>query len=160
MLDVEAFNIIHGDLCFANILVDYNFSFKKVIDTRGKFGKYDIYGDFRYELAKLFHSVDGKYDFIIKDQVEISYDLSNANINYSVCDCKRDYDLYNIFCDAFNDEIGDDLKKIELIESLLFLSMIPLHGESLNHQMAMLATGWRFCLKSQIKYCMRRTNYV
>ncbi|HFP9120014.1 TPA: capsular biosynthesis protein, partial [Enterococcus faecium] len=68
-------------------------------------------------------------------------DLSNANINYSVCDRKRDYDLYNIFCDVFNDEIGDDLKKIELIEALLFLSMIPLHGESLNHQMAMLATG-------------------
>ncbi|HFP9118331.1 TPA: capsular biosynthesis protein, partial [Enterococcus faecium] len=57
LLDVEAFNIIHGDLCFANILVDNNFSFIKVIDPRGKFGKYDIYGDFRYELAKLFHSV-------------------------------------------------------------------------------------------------------
>ncbi len=34
--------------------VDTNLSFIKVIDPRGKFGTYDIYGDFRYELAKTF----------------------------------------------------------------------------------------------------------
>ncbi|HGF7648099.1 capsular biosynthesis protein, partial [Enterococcus faecium] len=61
--------------------------------------------------------------------------------DYIVQDRKRDYDLYEVFYSVFKDEIGSDLKKIELIEALLFLSMIPLHGESLNHQMAMLATG-------------------
>lgn len=141
LYDVEQFHIIHGDLCFANMMVDNNFSFIKVIDPRGKFGSFDIYGDTRYELAKLFHSVDGKYDFIIKDLLTIDYNLDSASVNYSILDRKRDFDLYSVFVDVFMSEIGEDLKKIELIEALLFLSMIPLHGESINHQMAMLGTG-------------------
>lgn len=141
LYDVDLFSIIHGDLCFANIMIDSNFSFIKVIDPRGKFGKYDIYGDMRYEMAKLFHSVDGKYDFIIKDLFEVEYDLSATSLTYKIQDRNRGFDLYEVFVDTFKNEIGNDLKKIELIEALLFLSMIPLHGESLNHQMVMLGTG-------------------
>lgn len=141
LYDVDKFNIIHGDLCFANIMVDNNCSFIKVIDPRGKFGEFDIYGDFRYELAKLFHSIDGKYDFIIKDMFAVQYNLDQCEIKYEIVDRQREYDLYNIFINIFDEEIGADLKKIELIEALLFLSMIPLHGESINHQMVMLGTG-------------------
>ena len=141
LYDVDTFNIIHGDLCFANIMVDSNFSFIKVIDPRGKFGTYDIYGDFRYELAKLFHSVDGKYDFIIKDLFDLDYNSEAACINYRIQDRKREFDLYKVFLSTFATEIDSDLKKIELIEALLFLSMIPLHGESIRHQMVMLGTG-------------------
>lgn len=141
LYDVDQFNIIHGDLCFANIIIDNNYNFVKVIDPRGKFGDFDIYGDPRYELAKLFHSVDGKYDFIIKDLFDINYDLNQAAIDYHINDRVRDYDLYKLFTDVFNDEIGNDLPKIELIEALLFLSMIPLHGENIKHQLTMLGTG-------------------
>ena len=141
LYDVDTFNVIHGDLCFANIMVDSNFSFIKVIDPRGKFGTYDIYGDFRYELAKLFHSVDGKYDFIIKDLFDLDYNSEAACINYRIQDRKREFDLYKVFLSTFATEIDSDLKKIELIEALLFLSMIPLHGESIRHQMVMLGTG-------------------
>lgn len=139
LYDVSEFNIIHGDLCFANMMIDNNFSFIKVIDPRGKFGTYDIYGDSRYELAKLFHSVDGKYDYIIKDRFDLRYE--GNNINYSIQDADRDFDLYIVFTNIFSEEIGKDLKKIELIEALLFLSMIPLHGESFEHQLVMLGTG-------------------
>lgn len=141
LYDVDTFHIIHGDLCFANIMVDSNFSFIKVIDPRGKFGTYDIYGDQRYELAKLFHSVDGKYDFIIKDLFELDADMQEAKITFRILDRKREFDLYEAFRTVFREEIGRDTEKIELIEALLFLSMIPLHGESEKHQYAMLATG-------------------
>lgn len=139
LYDVSEFNIIHGDLCFANMMIDDNFSFIKVIDPRGKFGTYDIYGDSRYELAKLFHSVDGKYDYIIKDRFDLFHE-GNV-INFSIQDTDREFDLYEVFISVFSEEIGDDLKKIELIEALLFLSMIPLHGESFEHQLVMLGTG-------------------
>ena len=141
LYEVDTFNIIHGDLCFANIMVDTNLSFIKVIDPRGKFGTYDIYGDFRYELAKLFHSVDGKYDFIIKDLFDVNFDYKRARIDYCIQDQKRDFDLYKVFIDTFKAEIGNSLKQIEMIEALLFLSMIPLHSESIKHQMVMLGTG-------------------
>lgn len=141
LYDVQYFNIIHGDLCFANMMVDSNFSFIKVIDPRGKFGSFDIYGDFRYELAKLFHSVDGKYDFIIKDLFSLTFDSLNNKIDFTIKDRKRDFDLYQVFCFVFRDEIGNDKAKIELIEALLFLSMIPLHNESFDHQLVMLGTG-------------------
>ena len=141
LYDVDKFTIIHGDLCFANIMVDSNLSFIKVIDPRGKFGAFDIYGDPRYELAKLFHSVDGKYDYIIKDLFDVKYNLDSTYIDYSIKERKTDFDLYKVFTETFIEEIGNDLKKIELIESLLFLSMIPLHGESFEHQLVMLGTG-------------------
>lgn len=141
LYDVEHFTIIHGDLCFANVMVDSNFSFIKLIDPRGKFGAFDIYGDQRYELAKLFHSVDGKYDYIIKDLFEAEYDAASTKITYAIKERKTEFDLYKVFIETFYEEIGDDLKKIELIESLLFLSMIPLHRESFEHQIVMLGTG-------------------
>lgn len=131
----------HGDLCFANIMVDENYSFIKVIDPRGKFGDFDVYGDFRYELAKLFHSVDGKYDFIIKDLFKINYKSEENEINYSIINRVRTFDLYQTFLDVFKEAIGNNLKKIELIEALLFLTMIPLHNESFEHQLVMLGTG-------------------
>ena len=139
--DVDEFSIIHGDLCFSNIMVDSNFRFVKLIDPRGKFGEYDIYGDPRYDLAKLFHSVDGRYDYIIKDLFSVSYDSEKCCIDYEILERQNDYDLYAILLDVFKDEIGDDLERIELIESLLFLSMIPLHKENVRHQMVMLAIG-------------------
>lgn len=143
LYDVNEFNIIHGDLCFSNIMVDSNFSLIKVIDPRGKFGKYDIYGDTRYEMAKLFHSIDGKYDFIIKDlfTASINEDPQKLSIDFTITDRQREFDLYECFLSCFKDEIGSSKKKIELIEALLFLSMIPLHKESVNHQIVMLATG-------------------
>lgn len=138
---VKKFNIIHGDLCFANVMIDNNFSFIKVIDPRGKFGKFDIYGDARYEYAKLFHSVDGKYDFIIKDQFDLEYNSENNQIDYKINDRVREYNIFELFLEVFNDEVKTDYEQIILIEALLFLSMIPLHGESFEHQLVMLGTG-------------------
>lgn len=141
LYDVEKFCIIHGDLCFANIMIDGNFNFIKIIDPRGKFGSFDIYGDKRYELAKLFHSVHGKYDFIIKDLFNIEIDLKKLEIYYQIQDRVRNYDLYEILLSVFKDDVKNEEDKIKLIEALLFLSMIPLHREDKNHQFAMLAAG-------------------
>lgn len=138
--------LIHGDLCFANVMVDQSYSFIKTVDPRGKFGPYDIYGDRRYELAKLAHSVDGKYDLIIKDRFTVSYGSDNS-IEYSVSE-PQGPNLYQLLKECLSSLIGDHLDEIELIESLLFLSMVPLHSESLDHQVAMLATGLRLLDRS------------
>ena len=122
-------------------MIDGIFNFIKIIDPRGKFGSFDIYGDKRYELAKLFHSVHGKYDFIIKDLFNIEIDLKKLEIYYQIQDRVRNYDLYEILLSVFKDDVKNEEDKIKLIEALLFLSMIPLHREDKNHQFAMLAAG-------------------
>ena len=135
----ENFTIIHGDLCFTNIMIDPNLQFIKLIDPRGSFGAYDIYGDPDYDLAKLFHSIDGKYDFIIKNMFAVNADIDNASVDYEIFGSERSYDLSEMFREIFS----PDMKRVKLIEALLFLSMIPLHNESVKHQLAMLGTGAR-----------------
>lgn len=138
LCNIDEFHIIHGDLCFSNIMIDPSYSFIKVIDPRGKFGKYDIYGDSRYELAKLMHSIDGKYDYIIKDKFRCS--VENNKIEYQIV-YNQNVDIYRCFERIFEDEMSREKEEIELIEALLFLSMAPLHKESRNQQYVMLSTG-------------------
>ena len=140
LYNIDEFNIIHGDLCFANIMIDSNLNFIKLIDPRGKFGKFDIYGDARYEMAKLFHSLDGGYDYIIKDLFDLEIN-NNNNINLKINKSNYTFNLFEIFKDVFKDKIKNNLEEIELIESLLFFSMTPLHKESKSHQIAMMCRG-------------------
>lgn len=130
------FSIIHGDLCFTNILVEDTYNFMRLIDARGSFGEFDIYGDNRYELAKLFHTLEGNYDYIIEDLFYIS--VNGNNITYRIDGC--DKHIWNLFCEIFSKQI-ENINAIRLIESTLFLSMIPLHSDSSTRQYAMLATG-------------------
>lgn len=133
---IGQFNIIHGDLCFANILIEDTYDFIRVIDPRGKFGTFDIYGDARYELAKLMHTLEGKYDFIIEDMFDI--DVIGNTIEYHVH--KQIDNITNVFLDVFRESI-DNIQAVRLIEATLFLSMIPLHSDYKQRQFAMLATG-------------------
>jgi hypothetical protein len=130
------FNVIHGDLCFSNILLENNYGFLRIIDPRGKFGSFDIYGDSRYEIAKLLHSIEGKYDFIIEDMFDIN--VVDNNINFTIGKDTRM--IQGVFRDVFKSKLSED-DSVNIIESMLFLSMIPLHSNSLLRQYAMLATG-------------------
>lgn len=130
------FSVIHGDLCLPNILVAPEHNFLRLVDPRGKFGDFDIYGDWRYDLAKLMHSVEGNYDCIIEDKFKVSVD--GAAIDYEMT---QDFsDVREIFFEVFKSQTAK-LAAIRLIEATLFLSMIPLHANSLRRQYVMLATG-------------------
>lgn len=139
LLNMDYFTIIHGDLCFSNILVDNNFSFVKLIDPRGKFGRFDIYGDYRYELAKLIHSIDGKYDYIIEDLFDL--DIDGNEIVYKIRLKEQNFSVYDCLIDCLKEDIEKIREEIEIIEALLFLSMVPLHRDDISRQYVMLATG-------------------
>ncbi len=64
--------LVHGDLCLSNILYDLRCRVCKFIDPRGSFGVPGIYGDPRYDVAKMYHSVYGLYDFITNDLFDVS----------------------------------------------------------------------------------------
>lgn len=110
----------------------------RLIDPRGNFGGYGIYGDNNYELAKLLHSLDGKYDLIVEDLFEVN--LTDEEINYRIFYNQKQDDIKNLFYEKLK-EYEIDRKKIQLIESLLFLSMVPLHSDSYDRQLLMISLG-------------------
>ena len=57
----ERFPFIHGDCTFSNLMVRDNGE-PVFIDPRGYFGFTELYGDERYDWAKLYYSIVGNYD--------------------------------------------------------------------------------------------------
>lgn len=125
-------NVIHGDFCLSNIL---NSDGVKLVDPRGRTSIQTIYGDPRYDIAKLRHSFVGLYDFIINDK----FNLKEVSHNkFEMC-----IDIDDVFAEKIKIEFDKllmqnnyDLNEIKFIEALLFLTMIPLHSDYENRQKA------------------------
>jgi thiamine kinase-like enzyme len=125
--------IIHGDLFFGNMLYDINSDTLKIVDPRGNFGVDGIYGDVRYDLAKLAHSIVGKYDFVVNGLYTI-YSQSDSHIEFQIYESKQKHDeLVDLFKAKLEQE-GFNETEIMMITGTLFLSLIPLHSENPTNQ--------------------------
>lgn len=129
--------VIHGDLCFSNILYDPISQVLKLIDVRGSFGTALMYGDHRYDLAKLLHSVEGGYDFLIHDMFSVARE--GIEITFEQFLPETNAEVVHAFGEVFGEMAP--MREIRLIEALLFLSMCPLHSDRPDRQTAMFATG-------------------
>lgn len=130
--------ILHGDFCFSNILYDINGHIVRLIDPRGSFGTVGIYGDPRYDVAKLRHSVSGKYDYLVSDLFSLVEIGSQFTLDvFFRSDALRIDELF----DTILQQNGYILAEIKLIEALLFLSMVPYHSDKPLRQKAMFLTG-------------------
>ncbi len=127
--------IIHGDFCLSNILYDINNQLVRLIDPRGSFGKKGIYGDPRYDVAKLRHSLHGGYDFMVADLFTITYEAA-GQFQTAICGGLLYAELAAFF-DSEIERVGYALTDIKFIEALLFLSMIPLHRDKPERQLMM-----------------------
>ncbi|MEI9851639.1 MAG: phosphotransferase [Sphingomonas sp.] len=134
----------HGDFCFSNIFYDFRAQQIKVIDPRGRdfAGRYSIYGDRRYDLAKLSHSVVGQYDFIIAGH----YDLKAYSGQAFEIDLPQPREIIALQS-AFQDRTLAGTRMtdpaVSAMTVLLFLSMLPLHDDNPKRQRALLANGLR-----------------
>lgn len=128
----QYWQIIHGDLFFGNILYDINSNTLKIIDPRGNFGLDGVYGDIRYDLAKLNHSILGKYDFIVNGLYAITKEENNE-FDYMLYDTQRHLDIEKLF-KKYIEKFNYNYEQIMVITGLLFLSLIPLHKENFNNQ--------------------------
>ncbi len=60
-LNCDSFSFIHGDCTFSNLMIRTDGE-PVLIDPRGYFGFTELYGDPRYDWAKLYYSIVGNYD--------------------------------------------------------------------------------------------------
>ena len=133
------FFALHGDLNFSNILYDVRSGSIKLIDPRGEFGEFAVYGDMRYDLAKMRHSVSGKYDFVINDMFSIEVD---KKVEYEIFETNLHREREEKFNQILKMEYGKEIyRDVKTIESLLFLSMVPLHSDYPERQRYMLSRG-------------------
>ncbi len=136
--------LIHGDLCFSNILFDVSSGIFRFLDPRGKWGSTE-FGDLRYDLAKLRHSISGRYDFIVNDLFSISQ--SENNFEFKIYDSAIHSQISDLFDQYLEKKY--DLNEIIFIEGLLFISMIPLHKDNFNRQKAMFCRGIQLLNQAQ-----------
>ena len=129
--------LIHGDLCFSNIFCDFKNKNFKLIDPRGKWGS-DMYGDVKYDVAKIRHSIVDGFDTITNGLYSASLSESN-HIAMKIFKPKNHQEicmhLDNLIQNKWN------LNEIKLIEGLLFISMLPLHKDHFERQLAFYSIG-------------------
>ncbi|MGP9798534.1 hypothetical protein ACT3UJ_14390 [Halomonas sp. 86] len=144
---------VHGDLCFSNMLFDSRSDSLKVIDPRGinDQGQITVYGDQRYDLAKLSHSVVGMYDYIIAGRYRLNgFDAMDMSIDFDASE--RMQKIHSLFLST-NFIPGLPTRDIQPLVVLLFLSMLPLHADRPDRQKAMIANALR--LYAEIKETRR-----
>ena len=129
--------LIHGDLYFSNILYDSENGIFKLIDPRGKWGD-NTSGDIKYDIAKIRHSIIGGFDTITNGLYSAKY-LGENRIEYKVFKSK-DNQIAGNELDS-NIEKNWKLDEIKMIEGLLFISMLPLHSDNPERQLAFFCIG-------------------
>lgn len=139
LLNDVTFTVIHGDFCLSNLLFDRRNGILRVIDPRGKFGSFEIFGDPDYDLAKLSHSFLGDYDFFVNGLFRL--DTGDSSIRYSPILRPHHLRAKAKFSRWMEARYGPRLDRVRLIQSLLFLSMLPLHRDRPDAQICFLAQG-------------------
>lgn len=133
--------ISHGDFCFSNILYDSRSRFIKVIDPRGidSNNNISIYGDKRYDIAKLYHSIIGLYDYIISSNYYLKVDIGSGNYTFEIYTNVWAKSIQNLFKQMILVSSGYSELEIQSICIHLFLSMLPLHSDCERRQDAIIA---------------------
>lgn len=135
--------VMQGDFCFPNTFFDFRERLVKVIDPRGSMrdGEHTVYGDLRYDLAKLNHSVEG-YDLILAGR----YKLERQGPRDLALHLSRDGAA--AFLRAIAAEFALRGRRVSdagitALTIHLFLSMLPLHADRPDRQEAFLANALR-----------------
>lgn len=136
-------SVMHGDYCFSNILYDFRSDKIKTIDPRGMdvHGDFTVYGDVRYDLAKLSHSVLGLYDWIIAGYYEVS--VVQRAITFRLDIPKHIKSIQQLFITLMKEKYQLSDKALYAMQIQLFLSMLPLHADDLRRQQALMANAFR-----------------
>jgi hypothetical protein len=137
--------LMHGDFCFSNILYASRLRRIKVIDPRGSIdGPPSLWGDPRYDLAKLAHSIVGRYDQIIAGRCRVRRSGDDHAIDFEPLAAQAW--LEAALSDLVIDGHGAASCEVRAVMTGLFLSAPPLHADRPDRQQALIANAMRLFL--------------
>lgn len=120
------FVVGHGDLCFSNILYNKETSMLKLIDPKGATKEEELWTNPYYDIAKLSHSICGRYDFFNSGLYDIKIE-SDMKLNLVLEFNNSEFvELFKKYLEEYH----FDYTLVRLYESSLFLSMLPLHMDN------------------------------
>jgi len=129
--------VSHGDLCFSNLLYQRHANIIRMIDPKGAKTEEDIWMDPWYDLAKLSHSICGRYDFFNSGlyHMEIGKDMAlQLHLDF-------DNQVYVNLFRKYLEENQYSYPVVRLYEASLFLSMLPLHMDNPQKVFGFLLNG-------------------
>lgn len=133
---------IHGDFFLGNILFDRRSGELRLVDPRGSYGFPGPYGDPIYDVAKLAHSFEGNYDFLVSGLYDLEVDGDSISFDVKT---GPDQDVataaFRRWLDRRADAADASVDAVRFVEMTLFLSMAPLHAEEPRRQLAFLVQG-------------------
>jgi hypothetical protein len=135
--------LLHGDFCFSNILYDFRTGRIKTIDPRGLTIENEItpFGDTRYDLAKLSHSILGMYDWIVAGYCHV--EVGENNISFNISGIHKHKQTQQDFIELIGDNFGLTPANLYAMQIQLFISMLPLHNDDSKRQNALFANAFR-----------------
>lgn len=138
----EQMRFWHGDLFFGNMFYDFTAQRVMCIDPRGQTasGAFCLYGDLRYDLSKLSHSIVGQYDRILLGRSRLAEE-GRGRWRFEVDSPPGQADLEEIYLDFVAETCGTCPEELLALTALLFLSMLPLHSDRPDLQRHFLAAG-------------------
>ena len=118
VLSCKGFSFIHGDCTFSNMMVRENGE-PVLIDPRGYFGYSELYGDERYDWAKVYYSIAGNYDQFNLKRFRLHIDESaEEGVNLEI-----ESNHWEDLADEFIKMTGSDEKEIKLLHAVIWLSL-------------------------------------
>ena len=147
--------ILHGDLCPGNILVSEGGL--RVIDPRGTTDSkiVALYGDRRYDLAKLAHALLYGYDALVEGWYDVHWWTSspsaNFNVRLSLWDDQDDFTqkssrfkLWDLLLQSDRMSVGGvriSDKEIHALAALQLITCAPLHSDDPRRMIALICRG-------------------
>lgn len=114
-LACDRFCLIHGDCTFSNLMVRKDGS-PVFIDPRGYFGFTELYGDPRYDWAKLYYSIVGNYDCFNLKKFEL--DIGKESVSLDI----QSNHWEEMETDFF-EMTGANPEEIKLLHAVIWLSL-------------------------------------
>ena len=125
-LKCDRFALIHGDCTFSNILVRED-GRPVFIDPRGYFGHTELFGDARYDWAKLYYSLVGNYDqFNLKRfRLEIGGEGGTLATELPAGEVRVDIasNGWEVLEERFFELVDADPTEIRLLHAIIWLSL-------------------------------------